>query len=45
MSANVWFEEVNIGLIDEILNTVKIKDLSGEVIDIGNSAVFVRKPE
>ena len=43
MSANVWFEEVSVGLINEIKNTVKIKDTKGVLIPIDN--VIVRKPE
>ena len=29
MSANVWFEEVNTGLLKELKNTVRIKDANG----------------
>lgn len=45
MSANVWFEEVNTGLIQEILNTVKVTNSTGNTVLIGEEAVFVRKPE
>lgn len=45
MSANVWFEEVNTGLIAEILKSVKVTDLSGVVAPIGVESVFVKKPE
>lgn len=43
MSANVWFEEVDTGLINEIKNTVKYKDFDGVLVPIEN--VIVRKPE
>lgn len=45
MSANVWFEEVNTGLKQEILKYVKFIDKSGKRVLIGDNAVFVRKPE
>lgn len=45
MSANVWFEEVNIGLINEIRNTVKIKNINGDLTPLDANAVIVRKPE
>lgn len=46
MSASVWFEEVNTGLINEILNTVQVisaKDNSK--VPISEDMVVVRKPE
>ena len=45
MSANVWFEEVNTGLLDEIRNTIRIKDANGVLIPLGDNALVVRKPE
>ena len=45
MSANVWFEEVNTGLLLEIQNTVKIKDINGFPISLKGEALVVRKPE
>lgn len=45
MSANVWFEEVNVGLMKEICKHVSIRDTSGKITPIPDSAVFVRKPE
>lgn len=45
MSANVWFEEVNIGLLNEIKNTVRIKDANGVLVELPDEALVVRKPE
>lgn len=45
MSANVWFEEVDSGLINEILHHVKITNGAGQRVLIGEEAVIVRKPE
>lgn len=45
MSANVWFEEVNTGLMNEILKCVKITNSAGNPVLISEDAVFVRKPE
>ena len=45
MSANVWFEEVNIGLINEIQNTVKTKDPNGVLVALEDKAIVIRKPE
>lgn len=45
MSANVWFEEVNTGLLKEIKNTVKVKNSSGLLIALDDDAIVVRKPE
>ena len=45
MSANVWFEEVNTGLLNEIKNTVKIKNRKGLLVPLDDKALMVRKPE
>lgn len=45
MSANVWFEEVNIGLINEIKDTVRIQDSNGFLVALKDNAIMVRKPE
>lgn len=45
MSANVWFEEVNTGLVEEIKNTVRVKDSQGVLTALGDNAVIIRKPE
>lgn len=45
MSANVWFEEVNIGLINEVKDTVRIKDANGVLVALEDKALVVRKPE
>lgn len=45
MSANVWFEEVNIGLLKEIKNTVRVKDENGVLVALDDNALTVRKPE
>ena len=45
MSANVWFEEVNRGLIAELKNSVKIKDSNGSLVSLPDNAFVVRKPE
>lgn len=45
MSANVWFEEVNIGLINELRNTIKVKNYSGVLAFLPENAFTVRKPE
>lgn len=45
MSANVWFEEVNIGLLKEIKDTVRIKDANGVLVELPDEALVVRKPE
>lgn len=45
MSANVWFEEVDNGLVNEILRHVKITNGAGQRVLIGENAVMVRKPE
>ena len=46
MSANVWFEEVNTGLLQEIHDTVRVKDAKGVLIKLNREkAIVVRKPE
>ena len=45
MSANVWFEEVNAGLIKEIRDSVRIKDRNGCLVPLDDKAIVVRKPE
>lgn len=45
MSANVWFEEVNTGLKQEILNSIKVTNSTGSRVSLSEEAVFIRKPE
>lgn len=45
MSANVWFEEVNIGLINELRKYVYAKDRSGVLVPLPDNAFTVREPE
>lgn len=45
MSANVWFEEVNAGLMREIRDSVRIRDSKGRLISLDDKAIVVRKPE
>lgn len=45
ISNNVWFEEVNTGLIEEIHNTVRIRDRVGSLIPLDRKAIVIRKPE
>jgi len=45
LSANVWFEEVNIGLLEEIKNTVRIKNSKGVLNALKDEALLIRKPE
>lgn len=45
MSANVWFEEVNMGLVKEIKDTVRVRDFNGDSIALEDSAIVIRKPE
>lgn len=45
MSANVWFEEVNIGLLNEIKDTVRYKNANGVLVELQDKALIVRKPE
>ena len=45
MSANVWFEEVNIGLLKELKDTIRIKNANGVLVALDDEALIVRKPE
>ena len=46
MSANVWFEEVDMALKEEILKTVKVKDpKQGVPVFLDDDSVIIRKPE
>ena len=45
LSANVWFEEVNTGLVEEIKSTVKVKDAHGVLTALGDENIVIRKPE
>ena len=45
MSANVWYEEVNKGLLEEIKNTVRIKNAKGDLVPLEDKALVIRKPE
>lgn len=45
MSANVWFEEVDRGLMTEIRNSVKYLNETGSLVPIKDDMVFVRDPE
>ena len=45
MSANVWFEEVDIGLIEEIKNIVRVRNSKGDLVPLSDDAIIVRKPE
>ena len=45
MSANVWFEEVNIGLLKELKDTIRIKNANGVLVALEDKALVVRKPE
>ena len=45
MSANVWFEEVNTALLNEIKDTVRIKNSNGELLALEDKALMIRKPE
>ena len=45
MSANVWFEQVDVALISEIKNTVFHKNQSGILVPLEDTAIIVRKPE
>lgn len=45
MSASVWFEEVSTGLLEELFNTVRIKDVSGVLVPLPRKAFIVREPE
>ena len=45
MSANVWFEEVNIGLLKELKDTIRIKNAKGALVALDDRALIIRKPE
>lgn len=47
MSANVWLEEVNTGMLNELKSCVKIKSAMGELIPLPDqdNAFVVRKPD
>lgn len=45
MSANVWFEEVYTGLIEELKSTIRVKNSSGVLVALPNKAFTIRKPE
>lgn len=45
MSANVWFEQVDKGLLTELSNTVRIKDENDILVPLSSDVFVVRKPE
>ena len=45
MPANVWFEEVNTGLLNEIRHTVRYQNANGVLIALDDEALIIRKPE
>lgn len=45
MSANVWFEEVNTGLLKELKDTIRIKNANGVLVALEDNALLIRKPE
>lgn len=45
MSESIWFEEVNVGLIKEIKNTVKIRNADGDLVSLPDNNIIIRKPE
>lgn len=45
MSANVWNEEVDLGLIEELKNTIRIRNSVGELVPLDEEAFSIRKPE
>lgn len=45
MSANVWFEEVNNGLLQELQNTIRVRNANGVLVALEDKALVVRKPE
>lgn len=45
MSANVWFEEVDTGLLQELKNTVRVKSPRGVLIPLKDNSFVIRKPE
>lgn len=44
MSANVWFEQVDAGLLEELKNTIRIKS-NGVTVTLPDNAFIIRKPE
>ena len=45
MSANVWYEQVDIALLKELQNTVRYRDKHGILVPLEDNALIVRKPE
>lgn len=45
MSANVWFEEVNTGLIQELKDTIRVRNANGVLTALNDKSFVVRKPE
>lgn len=45
MPANVWFEQVNIGLIEELKRTLRVRNRAGVFVPLPDSSFIVRKPE
>lgn len=45
MSANVWFEEVNTGLLNELKSTIRVKDANGVLVALKDKSFVIRKPE
>ena len=45
MSANVWFEEVNRGLLQELKDTIRIINANGVLVALEDNALLIRKPE
>ena len=45
MSANVWFEQVDTALLQELKNTVKYRNQHGILVPLDDNALTVRKPE
>jgi len=44
VSASVWFDEVDAGLVNEIRNTVRIQS-GGELVELPENGIVIRKPE
>lgn len=45
MSASVWYEEVDKGLLEELQNTIKIPNVKGDLVPLDRECFIVRKPE
>lgn len=45
MSSSVWFEEVNIGFLNELKNSIRIRDELRNLVQLPDNAFVVRKPE